>query len=95
MRRSAMEVKQQLLSIISEMAANPSLFAQNPATDFTRKRKLGFETLVLLLLSMGGGSLQRELLEYTGYPEPVYAARWANQAFPGLPPVCGGWQRRA
>lgn len=62
-----MEVKQQLLSIISEMAANPSLFAQNPATDFTRKRKLGFETLVLLMLSMGGGSLQRELLEYTGY----------------------------
>lgn len=49
------------------MATNPSLFAQNPAKDFTRKRKLDFETLLLLLLGMGGGSLQAELLEYTGY----------------------------
>lgn len=64
---SAMEAKQQLISIVREMATNPWLFALNPAKDFTRKRKLDFETLVLVLLSMGGGNIQTELLEYTGY----------------------------
>ena len=67
MNQAAMGVKRQLLSIINEMATNPALFAHNPATDFTRKRKLSFETLLLLLLSMSSGSIQAELLEYTGY----------------------------
>lgn len=67
MKMTAAHTKEQLLSIIREMAATPALFAQNPAKDFTRKRKLDFETLLLLLLGMGGGSLQSELLEYTGY----------------------------
>jgi hypothetical protein len=55
------------MSIIGEMSENPWLFAEKPAKDFSRKRKLDFETMLLLLLSMGGGSLQFELLEYTGY----------------------------
>lgn len=67
MKMSAAQTKEQLLSIIREMATHPSLFAHSPAKDFTRKRKLDFETLLLLLLGMGGGNLQAELLEYTGY----------------------------
>ena len=67
MRQTANQIKCELLSIIREMATTPSLFAQNPSKDFTRKRKLDFETLLLVLLSLGGGSLQAELLEYTGY----------------------------
>ena len=67
MSGAANKIKHQLLSIIGEMATNPALFARNPATDFTRKRKLDFETLMLFLLSMGGGSLQAELLKHTGY----------------------------
>ena len=67
MKTTTGQIKGQLLSIIREMSCNPSLFAQNSTKDFRRKRKLDFETLLLLLLSIGKGSLQAELLEYTGY----------------------------
>lgn len=60
-------IKGKLLSIIKEMSASPGLFVKDPGRDFTRKRKLSFETMLRLLLGMGGGSLQAELLEHSGY----------------------------
>lgn len=60
-------IKGKLLSIIKEMAASPGLFVKAPGRDFTRKRKLSFEMMLRLLLGMGGGSLQAELLEHSGY----------------------------
>ena len=60
-------IKGKLLSIIKEMSASPGLFVKTPGRDFTRKRKLSFETTLHLLLGMGGGSLQAELLEHSGY----------------------------
>ena len=39
----AEQVKNQLLSLIGEMAAVPWLFSKNPSTDFSRTRKLDFE----------------------------------------------------
>lgn len=60
-------IKGKLLSIIKEMSASPWLFAKDPGRDFTRKRKLSFESMLRLLLGMGGGSLQAELLEHSGY----------------------------
>lgn len=60
-------IKGKLLSIIKEMSASPELFVKAPGRDFTRKRKLSFETMLRLLLGMGGGSLQAELLEHSGY----------------------------
>lgn len=45
------------------MSANAWLFVQNPGSDFTRKRKLDFETMLQCLLAMESGSLQKELLE--------------------------------
>jgi hypothetical protein len=60
-------IKGKLLSIIKEMSASPGLFVKAPGRDFTRKRKLSFETMLRLLVGMGGGSLQAELLEHSGY----------------------------
>jgi hypothetical protein len=60
-------VKENLSDIIREMAASPELFVKNPGKDFTRTRKLPFETMAHLLISMGGNSIYKELLEAQGY----------------------------
>jgi hypothetical protein len=60
-------VKETLTSLIMKMASSPALFVKNPEKDFTRKRKLPFETVVQLLISMGGNSIYKELLEAQGY----------------------------
>ena len=59
-------LKEQLSSIIREMANSPALFVKNPIRDFTRDRKLPFETMFQIFLSMGGNSIYKELLEAQG-----------------------------
>ena len=60
-------IKKRLLSIIKKMAADPEPFVVNPGKDFTRKRKLTFELMTRMILSMGGGSLSKELLDFFEY----------------------------
>jgi hypothetical protein len=60
-------VKETLSSLIAELSASPELFVKNPGRDFTRNRKLPFETMMQLLISMGGNSIYKELLESQGY----------------------------
>ena len=60
-------LKQTLTSLIQEMSAAPAPYVKNPKADFTRKKKLPFETVMQLLISMGGNSLYKELLESQGY----------------------------
>ena len=60
-------VKDTLSSLIAELSASPALYVMNPGKDFTRKRKLPFETVMQLLISMGGNSIYKELLEAQGY----------------------------
>jgi len=60
-------VKDRLTSIITEMSKSPEDFIQNPGKDFTRRRKLAFEDVINLLLSMGGSSIYKELLEFFKY----------------------------
>ena len=60
-------VKRKLMSIIADMALRKEEFVRNPATDFTRNRKLSFEETIKFMLSMGGGSLKKELLEHFNY----------------------------
>jgi len=60
-------VKKKLISLVREMSASPSLFVKNPEKDFTRERKLPFETMLRILLSMGGNSICKELMEAQGY----------------------------
>ena len=60
-------VKGRLFVLIAEISKSPELFVKNPRKDFTRDRKLPFETVVKLLISMGGSSIYNELLETQGY----------------------------
>lgn len=60
-------VKETLLKLIDEISASSALFVKNPGKDFTRNRKLPFGTVVKLLISMGGNSIYKELLESQGY----------------------------
>ena len=57
------KVKQILLRSILEIAHKREFF-NNPNSDFTRSRKLPFETVVKLILSMGGRSLDKELIDF-------------------------------
>lgn len=61
------QVKEKLNSIINEMAKTPEAFVNNPSKDFIRSRKLSFETMIKLLLAMGGSDIYTELLEYFKY----------------------------
>lgn len=58
------EVKQKLLSIITEMDSYRWLFTKNPETDFSRKKKWSFEEIMKFMLTMEGKALRDELLEY-------------------------------
>ena len=72
------QVKAFLWRIISEMAENPWLFAKEPDTDFTRKRKLCFEDLVRFLISKENGTTRHEILKYFDY----------DPAAPSNPALC-------
>lgn len=59
------KVKEVLLNKIGDMAEKCHwLFTRNPESDFTRKRKLDFEKMILILLSVEDGSLKKELLKF-------------------------------
>lgn len=60
-------LKNKLYCLIKEMAASPAAFIKNPGKDFIRNRKLPFETVIQLIISMGGNSIYKELLEASGY----------------------------
>jgi hypothetical protein len=67
MNSYANSLKQTLTSLIREMSDAPAPYVKNPDKDFTRKKKLPFETVMQLLISMGGNSIYKELLESQGY----------------------------
>lgn len=56
--------KKRLKGIIKDMAKNRERFVKCVEKDFTRHRKLNFETVLSLLLTMNGGSTAAGLLEY-------------------------------
>jgi len=62
-------LKDILLSLIREVSESPELFVNNPGHDFTRNRKLPLEAVVRTVISMGGNSIYKELLESHGYDE--------------------------
>ena len=67
MKEYSSTVKEKLLSRIYEMSVNQEMFVISPTKDFTRNRKLSFETVMKLLITMGGNSIYKELLEAQGY----------------------------
>ena len=72
-------VKQALLNSIKEMSTTPSLFVKNPGRDFTRKRKLDFESFLHLFISMQGRSLGTELLDYYDFSVDTPSVSAFNQ----------------
>ncbi len=73
----AITVKETLLSIIQDMAASPERFSKNPDSDFSRKRKLDFKSLLHLYISMQAGSIRDELLKYFSFDKTTVS----NSAF--------------
>lgn len=54
------------------MAANREQYVKNPGVDFTRDRKLPFEMVIKLVLSMKGNTLNKELYDFFGRnPEEI------------------------
>ena len=60
-------LKERLSALINEMSTSPWLYTKNPEKDFTRTRKLPFEAMMQLIISMGSNSIYKELLEAQGY----------------------------
>ena len=56
-----------LFSCINELEKDRALCFYNPKTDFVRKRKLTFSSVIKCFLVMEGSSIQKELLKYTDY----------------------------
>ena len=60
-------LKDELFSMIDKMSESLKEHVKNPDKDFTRDRKLPFADVVKLLISMGGNSVYKELLDFMGY----------------------------
>ncbi len=65
------QVKSLLWHDIHEMSQNPGLFAKNPDSDFSRKRKLDYENLMRFLITMESGTTGHELLKYFDYAHDI------------------------
>ena len=64
-------VKETLCDIIADMSKTSMLYAKNPKKDFSRTRKLPFDTMLMMLVSMGGNTLSKELMDGQGYDPRV------------------------
>jgi len=64
-KKFANVLKSNLFALIGRMAKSPEPYVKNPGKDFTRNRKLPFETVVSLLIHMGGASIRKELMDAT------------------------------
>ena len=60
------KVKAMLLKTIDEISADPSKYAVNPGKDFTRNRKMGFNDIIMMLLTMEAGCVKEEIYRYFG-----------------------------
>ena len=63
----ANQVKNTLLQDIADMAKVSWMFSKHPGKDFTRKRKIDFQSLLHFSICMEAGTLRHELLKYFSY----------------------------
>lgn len=63
MEHTAKGLRKKLLSLVKKMRKTPEVYASRPGKDFTRRRALGFENIILLLLTMGSESVDKNLME--------------------------------
>ena len=67
MKINATVVKDKLKSIINVMSENKDKYVKNPLKDFTRNRKITFESLLMMNISMGKSTITKELMEWYEY----------------------------
>jgi hypothetical protein len=60
-------IRATLFRAIRAVAADLRPCVKNPGKDFSRTRKLPLQTMLLMLIGMGGGSLTKELHDWFGY----------------------------
>ena len=58
------KIKTTLYDLIHEMSEHYWLYVTDPERNFSRDRKLPFEKVLAMLISMGGGSLRNELIDH-------------------------------
>ena len=86
MKSKSVSVKKKLIFLIHEMSQAPDLFVKTPGKDFTRNRKLPLETMLKLLISIGGGSLAKELLAFHDFdPDTATTSAFIQQREKLLP----------
>jgi len=59
--------RQTLFQTVSDLSKTPSLFVKRPGKDFSRKRKLDFETFMKFSLGMSGKSMNKEILDFFNF----------------------------
>lgn len=59
-------IKRLLDDIISDIASQKEAYIKNPGVDFTRDRKLTFEQVIKIVLSLKGNTLNKELYDFFG-----------------------------
>lgn len=80
MRKNYIEtVKDSLFKSISNLEEISSLFLSHPGKDFTRKRKLDFQTFMKALLTMSGNSLNKEMLDFFDFAPDAPTVSAFNQ----------------
>ena len=58
------KIKSTLYDLIHEMSEHYWLYVSEPGRNFSRDRKLPFEKVLAMLVSMGGGTLRNELIDH-------------------------------
>ena len=67
MNKYAKKIKDNLENSIKEITINPKTYALNPEKDFTRTRKLPLDEMIRIILTIGGNSLNLEIMKYFSY----------------------------
>ena len=57
MKKRPAQYRSILSELVRKMSASPEPYVRQPGKDFTRRRKLPFDKMILTLLSLRGGSL--------------------------------------
>ena len=86
MRNYPKALKRKLLDTICQMREDLSAYVTDPKRDFTRSRKLPFETLCRTILSMSGQSLNVELQRQFHY-DPTAATASADRSPAAISPT--------
>ena len=81
MRIAPTIVKDKLDSALTELDAIKELFVRKPGIDFTRERKLSFDSMLRMMIKFSGKSLQNEISEFFIPPGMMPASVPTKSAF--------------